>query len=89
MAQEIKIQEIASQLTTGSKVSDVDFFWLYAASGQQMKIPAPTARAYLIQCGSERCALQAGSGIGGRNIGNNGRDGTQQALPLDSYRYSS
>ena len=49
MAQEIKIQEIASQLTTGSKVSDVDFFWLYAASGQQMKIPAPTVRAYLIQ----------------------------------------
>ena len=49
MAQEVKIQEIASQLTTGSKVSSVDFFWLYAASGQQMKIPAPTVRAYLIQ----------------------------------------
>lgn len=57
MAQEIKIQEIASQLTTGSKVSDADFFWLYAASGQQMKIPASTARAYLIKGASLSDAL--------------------------------
>lgn len=49
MAEICKIGDIAKQLTTASRiVVDSDFFWVYTASGQQVKIPAAQARNYLI-----------------------------------------
>ena len=49
MATETKINDIASQLSTASRlVISTDFFWVYTASGLQVKIPAEFARAYLI-----------------------------------------
>lgn len=48
MATEIKINDIASQLSTASRlVVSTDFFWVYTASGLQVKIPAEFVRAYL------------------------------------------
>ena len=44
----VKINDIASQLTTASRlVVSTDFFWVYMASGSQVKIPAEFVRAYL------------------------------------------
>ena len=44
----VKINDIASQLTTASRlVASTDFFWVYMASGSQVKIPAEFVRAYL------------------------------------------
>ena len=49
MATETKINDIASQLSTASRlVVSTDFFWIYMANGSQVKIPAEFARAYLI-----------------------------------------
>ena len=49
MATETKINDIASQLSTASRlVVSTDFFWVYMANGSQVKIPAEFARAYLI-----------------------------------------
>lgn len=49
MATEIKINDIASQLSTASRlVVSTDFFWVYTASGLQVKIPAEFVRAYLV-----------------------------------------
>ena len=49
MATETKINDIASQLNTASRlVVSTDFFWVYMANGSQGKIPAEFARAYLI-----------------------------------------
>ena len=49
MATEIKINDIASQLSTASRlVISTDFFWVYTASGLQVKIPAEFVRAYLV-----------------------------------------
>lgn len=49
MATEIKINDIASQLSTASRlVVSTDFFWVYTASGLQVKIPAEFAKAYLV-----------------------------------------
>lgn len=49
MATETKINDIASQLNTASRlVVSTDFFWIYMANGSQVKIPAEFARAYLI-----------------------------------------
>lgn len=49
MATEIKINDIASQLNTASRlVVSTDFFWVYTASGLQVKIPAEFVRAYLV-----------------------------------------
>lgn len=49
MATEIKINDIASQLSTASRlVVSTDFFWVYTASGSQVKIPAEFVRAYLV-----------------------------------------
>lgn len=49
MATETKINDIASQLSTASRlVVSTDFFWVYTASGLQVKIPAEFAKAYLI-----------------------------------------
>ncbi len=48
MATEIKINDIASQLSTASRlVVSTDFFWVYTASGLQVKIPAEFVKAYL------------------------------------------
>lgn len=48
MATETKINDIASQLSTASRlVVSTDFFWVYTASGLQVKIPAEFIRAYL------------------------------------------
>ena len=48
MATETKINDIASQLSTASRlVVSTDFFWVYTASGLQVKIPAGFVRAYL------------------------------------------
>lgn len=49
MATETKINDIASQLSTASRlVVSTDFFWVYTASGLQVKIPAEFVKAYLI-----------------------------------------
>ena len=49
MATETKINDIASQLSTASRlVISTDFFWVYTASGLQVKIPAEFVRAYLV-----------------------------------------
>lgn len=49
MATETKINDIASQLSTASRlVVSTDFFWVYTASGLQVKIPAEFVRAYLV-----------------------------------------
>lgn len=49
MATETKINDIASQLSTASRlVVSTDFFWVYTASGLQVKIPAEFIRAYLV-----------------------------------------
>ena len=49
MATETKINDIASQLSTASRlVVSTDFFWIYMASGSQVKIPAEFVRAYLV-----------------------------------------
>lgn len=49
MATETKINDIASQLSTASRlVVSTDFFWIYTASGLQVKIPAEFVRAYLV-----------------------------------------
>ena len=48
MATDVKINDIASQLNTASRlVVDTDFFWIYMANGSQVKIPAEFVRAYL------------------------------------------
>ena len=45
----VKINDIASQLTTASRlVVSTDFFWVYMASGTQVKIPAEFVKAYLV-----------------------------------------
>ena len=45
----VKINDIASQLTTASRlVVSTDFFWVYMASGSQVKIPAEFVKAYLL-----------------------------------------
>lgn len=49
MAEICKIGDIAKQLNTAARiVVDSDFFWVYAASGQQVKIPAAQVRNYLV-----------------------------------------
>lgn len=49
MATETKINDIASQLSTASRlVVSTDFFWVYTASGLQVKISAEFVRAYLV-----------------------------------------
>ncbi len=49
MATETKINDIASQLSTASRlVVSTDFFWVNTASGLQVKIPAEFVRAYLV-----------------------------------------
>ena len=49
MATETKINDIASQLNTASRlVVSTDFFWVYTASGLQVKIPAEFVRAYIV-----------------------------------------
>ena len=49
MATETKINDIASQLSTASRlVVSTDFFWVYTASGLQVKIPADFVKAYLV-----------------------------------------
>lgn len=49
MATETKINDIASQLSTASRlVVSTDFFWVYTASGLQVKIPAEFVRDYLV-----------------------------------------
>lgn len=49
MATETKINDIASQLNTASRlVVSTDFFWVYTASGLQVKIPAEFVKAYLV-----------------------------------------
>lgn len=49
MATETKINDIASQLSTASRlVISTDFFWVYTASGLQVKIPAEFVRAYIV-----------------------------------------
>lgn len=49
MATETKINDIASQLNTASRlVVSTDFFWIYMANGSQVKIPAEFVRAYLV-----------------------------------------
>lgn len=49
MATETKINDIASQLSTASRlVVSTDFFWIYMANGSQVKIPAEFVRAYLV-----------------------------------------
>lgn len=49
MATETKINDIASQLNTASRlVVSTDFFWIYTANGSQVKIPAEFVRAYLV-----------------------------------------
>ena len=49
MATETKINDIASQLSTASRlVVSTDFFWVYTASGLQVKIPAEFVKAYLV-----------------------------------------
>ena len=48
MAETVKINDIASQLSTASRlVVDTDFFWIYMGNGTQVKIPAEWVRAYL------------------------------------------
>ena len=48
MAEIPKINDIASQLSTASRlVVSTDFFWVYMGDGTQVKIPAEFARAYL------------------------------------------
>lgn len=48
MATDVKINDIASQLNTASRlVVTTDFFWIYMANGSQVKIPAEFVRAYL------------------------------------------
>ena len=49
METETKINDIASQLSTASRlVVSTDFFWVYTASGLQVKIPAEFVKAYLV-----------------------------------------
>lgn len=49
MATETKINDIASQLSTASRlVVSTDFFWVYTASGLQVKISAEFVKAYLV-----------------------------------------
>lgn len=49
MATETKINDIASQLSTASRlVVSTDLFWVYTASGLQVKIPAEFVKAYLV-----------------------------------------
>lgn len=49
MATETKINDIASQLSTASRlVVSTDFFWVYTAIGLQVKIPAEFVKAYLV-----------------------------------------
>lgn len=48
MAEIPKINDIASQLSTASRVVvTTDFFWIYTGNGSQVKIPAEFVRAYL------------------------------------------
>lgn len=48
MAEIPKINDIASQLSTASRlVVSTDFFWVYMGDGTQVKIPAEFIRAYL------------------------------------------
>ena len=44
----VNINDVASQLNTASRlVVSTDFFWVYTASGLQVKIPAEFVKAYL------------------------------------------
>ena len=48
MAEEVKIGDIAKQLSTASRLAVAsDLFWVYTADGTQVKIPAEFVRAYL------------------------------------------
>ena len=48
MAEEVKIGDIAKQLSTASRLAVAsDLFWVYTADGTQVKIPAEFIRAYL------------------------------------------
>lgn len=70
MATEIKINDIASQLSTASRlVVSTDFFWVYTASGLQVKIPAEFVRAYLSEGLKPTISSDGNWVIGGESTG--------------------
>ena len=70
MATETKINDIASQLSTASRlVVSTDFFWVYMANGSQVKIPAEFARAYLISGIKPTINSNGHWEIGGEDLG--------------------
>ena len=70
MATETKINDIASQLSTASRlVVSTDFFWVYTASGLQVKIPAEFAKAYLVNGLKPSIGTDGTWIIGGENTG--------------------
>lgn len=70
MATETKINDIASQLSTASRlVVSTDFFWVYTASGLQVKIPAEFVRAYLSEGLKPTISSDGNWVIGGESTG--------------------
>lgn len=70
MAAETKINDIASQLSTASRlVVSTDFFWIYMANGSQVKIPAEFVRAYLSEGLKPTIGSDGNWVIGGESTG--------------------
>lgn len=70
MATETKINDIASQLSTASRlVVSTDFFWVYTASGLQVKIPAEFVKAYLSEGLKPTISSDGNWVIGGESTG--------------------
>lgn len=70
MATETKINDIASQLSTASRlVVSTDFFWVYTASGLQVKIPAEFVRAYLVNSIKPSINANGNWEIDGKDLG--------------------
>lgn len=70
MATEIKINDIASQLNTASRlVVSTDFFWIYMANGSQVKIPAEFVRAYLVNSIKPSINANGNWEIDGKDLG--------------------
>ncbi|RHK13177.1 hypothetical protein DW079_00440 [Segatella copri] len=83
----VNINDVASQLNTASRlVVSTDFFWIYMASGSQVKIPAEFARAYLT-AGIKPVINNNGHWeIGGEDLGVVARERPSVPWRYDGYR---
>nr|DAN99114.1 MAG TPA: hypothetical protein [Caudoviricetes sp.] len=79
MATETKINDIASQLSTASRlVVSTDFFWVYTASGLQVKIPAEFVKAYLVNGIKPSINANGNWEIDGKDLGVSAKGKTPQ-----------